>query len=254
MSTNDRRAEMIERVRKLLALADSPNEHEARAAVAKAAELMDRFRIEESELHGADEGWTTQRVEAIARDPFGDETYHVAAAVDLIFHTRTIFTHRGRRLAQLTVFGRPDHVAIGVYALAVLRRTARRLWRDYRRARPQHVGLHKDFYFGFAQGLIIAADLQRRAATASASFAVARLDADREVEAAFAAAYPAMEALSEPSVGRSKQVQAVGRRLGLTTTVAPAVAAGDDRTAAIPLPPARQRQGDLFGDDGCPVH
>lgn len=47
-------ATILERIRKLLALAESSNVHEAAAAAAKAQELMTKHRIEQAELEGVD--------------------------------------------------------------------------------------------------------------------------------------------------------------------------------------------------------
>lgn len=47
-------ADYKEKIKKLLALAESPNEHEARAALLKARELMAEHKIQESELKNAD--------------------------------------------------------------------------------------------------------------------------------------------------------------------------------------------------------
>lgn len=42
-----------EKIRKLLALAESPNEHEARAALLKARELMAEYKLTEAEIKDA---------------------------------------------------------------------------------------------------------------------------------------------------------------------------------------------------------
>ena len=49
MTTKDK---MVDRVRKLLSLANSANEHEAAAAAAQAADLMVQFEIEAAMLEG----------------------------------------------------------------------------------------------------------------------------------------------------------------------------------------------------------
>ena len=48
-------ADYKEKIKKLLALAESPNEHEAKAALLKARQLMAEHKIAEAELKDGDE-------------------------------------------------------------------------------------------------------------------------------------------------------------------------------------------------------
>lgn len=62
-------AEILEKIKKLLALATSPNEHEAKLAAQRASELMEKYQIDEAEV--------LLKAEETKSDPIVEELYTV---------------------------------------------------------------------------------------------------------------------------------------------------------------------------------
>lgn len=63
MNDSSNRADYKEKIRKLLALAESPNEHEARAALLKARQLMAEHKLSELDFQDLNErGYIPRRL------------------------------------------------------------------------------------------------------------------------------------------------------------------------------------------------
>ena len=132
-------ARVLERVRRLLALADSPNRHEAEAAMAAAQRLMLRHNLDAGRRpEGADE----YRFVHLGT-PSGRIAEHerlVAVILGKHFFVEAIWVPvyraaEGKRGSQLEICGSPDNVAIAEYVHGYLVQTAERLWREHRSAR-----------------------------------------------------------------------------------------------------------------------
>lgn len=134
--THDERPRILERVTKLLALAESPNLNEAKSAAALAQRLMLKHNI----------GLTDQperkayRFRHLGR-PSGrvPESDHILAAILAEhFFVEAIWVpayrpEDGKRGSVLEICGREENVEMAAYAHAFLRGTAERLWTDHRR-------------------------------------------------------------------------------------------------------------------------
>lgn len=128
------RPHLLGKVAKLLALAESPNEHEAQAAMAQAQRLMLKYNLE-APPPGAYAfrhlGTPTGRVSeaerilsCLLRDHFFVEVIWVAVWRPL----------EGRHGRVLEVCGTPANLDLAEYVHAFLTGTAEALWREYRRA------------------------------------------------------------------------------------------------------------------------
>lgn len=102
---------ILDKVRKLLKLSDSPNEHEAAAALRRAQALMDRYRISESELAASD-------IEvAIDPEPMEASTRQVppwkqALCVAVAQSNRCEALLTGRADTRVVVVGSPTDTAV----------------------------------------------------------------------------------------------------------------------------------------------
>jgi hypothetical protein len=129
-------ARALERVAKLLALAQSPNEHEAQNAMSAAQRLMLKYNIEAA-LHSEPSvfgfrhlGKPTGRVTEAER--------RLANILAKHFFVECIWVpvwrpFEGKRGSVLEVCGRPENLELAEYVYSFLMHTAEGLWRAYKR-------------------------------------------------------------------------------------------------------------------------
>lgn len=130
------RAKILDRIAKLLALAESPNLHEAQSAMNAAQRLMLKHNIESVASGGRNDygfrhlGKPTGRVEEWARVLaviLGDHFFVQAIWVPV---WRPL---EGKRGSVLEVCGTPENLEIAEYVYSFLQATAERLWKEYQR-------------------------------------------------------------------------------------------------------------------------
>lgn len=135
---DDEQARLLERIAKLLALAESSNEHEAQSAAAAAQRLMLKHNLEaiargQARNYGfAHLGEPTGRVseaERVLATILGDHFF-----VDPIW-VPVWRPLEGRRGSVLEICGSEQNLELAAYAYEFLRRTGERLWREHRRER-----------------------------------------------------------------------------------------------------------------------
>jgi len=127
---------MLERVAKLLALAESPNEHEAHAAALAAQKLMLKYNIDLV---------TAGRPRGYAFRHLGTPTGRVGEAARILatvlgdhFFVEAIWVPVWRPLENkrgtvLEVCGTPENLELAEYAHSFLSHTAERLWKHHQR-------------------------------------------------------------------------------------------------------------------------
>jgi hypothetical protein len=127
---------VLERIAKLLALAESPNEHEARAAMGAAQKLMLRHNLERP-AREASRGYAFRHLGA----PTGRISEHerlLATILSEHFFVETIWVPVWRVLEQkrgsvLEVCGTPANLEMAAYVHAFLGHTADELWTAHKR-------------------------------------------------------------------------------------------------------------------------
>lgn len=188
--------EILDTIQRLLRLSESPNEHEARAAMAKAQEWMLRYNIAAEDLRAADAGaagFTEEEVwERASVHPAWPPIFAVLARhffVRVLTQRRRSEVHAPWR-SVVTLFGTEANVAIASHVAVYLFRVFTALWKDEwwkwaRRPSP------KSFWWGMADGIIARLDAEREEllrATPAASNALVVMDAG--LLAAFWKRYP----------------------------------------------------------------
>lgn len=137
------RGKVAERIARLLALAESPNVHEAEAAMAAAQRLLLKHNIELREARAA-EGYAWKHL----GKPTG-RTSEAERVLSLIlgkhFFVETIWVpcyrpREGKRASVLEVCGTPENLEIAEYVHGYLLETAERLWREHK----ERYGLRSD--------------------------------------------------------------------------------------------------------------
>lgn len=137
------RDDLIDTVRRLLALSGSPNEHEARAAMAKAQELMLKHQLSMTEIDRAEiaaAGWAEESIWDGMRMPY--EMEFVMSILTTFFFVKVYrdserFDKRRIRWT-VRIFGRPDQLPIARHVYFYLSRTFRQLWDRYKATLPRY--------------------------------------------------------------------------------------------------------------------
>jgi hypothetical protein len=156
---------VIARVRKLLALAESSNRHEAELAASTAQRLMLKFNIDLSRRPSVEAfafahlGVPTGRVQAHQR--------HLGALLIDHFFVRgvwvtTYLPQTDRTGSVLEICGRPENVKMAEFVYDFLSRTIERLWGEHKKSR----GLRSDrdrraFLTGAVEGFSAKLDARR---------------------------------------------------------------------------------------------
>jgi uncharacterized protein DUF2786/SprT-like family protein len=170
---------MVARISRLLALAESPNQHEAEAAMAAAQRLMLKHNLDVVRTNTAREygyahlGRPTGRV--------GEHERLVAMILGKHFFVEAIWVpvyrpREGKRGSLLEICGTPSNLAIAEYAHGFLHGTAERLWTDHKRAEGLSDRERRTFLAGVMTGF--ADKLARQDATSRASGLVWVKDGD----------------------------------------------------------------------------
>jgi hypothetical protein len=161
---------VLRRIARLLALADSPNQHEAAAAMKAAQRLMLHHNIDAAAA-AAREGFTFRHVGTPNRRVSAAE--HVLAGIlSRHFFVQVIWVPSylplaGRSGRVLELCGTPSNLDVAVYVHGFLIETAERLWREHRRATGLAGNRERRRFIlgviiGFEEKLKTAADENRR--------------------------------------------------------------------------------------------
>ena len=126
---------VLDRIRKLLALAGSPNQHEAEIAMRKAHELMLRHNIEVASAQGR-LGYDVRHVGDPSKRTSSVES-EIASLLSEFFFVKVIqlpvyLPREGRRGSVFELTGTPPNLDMASHVYAFLCATAERLWRDNR--------------------------------------------------------------------------------------------------------------------------
>lgn len=126
---------VLERIRKLLALAGSSNQHEAELAMRKAHELMLRHNVEEAAARG-ERSFEVRHVGDPLRRASRVEA-DVVALLSQFFFVKVIrvpvwMVMHGRRGLVFEIIGTRPNVEMACHVYAFLLATAERLWRENR--------------------------------------------------------------------------------------------------------------------------
>jgi hypothetical protein len=126
---------IVERISRLLALAESPNRHEAEAAMAAAQRLMLKHNLDTVAAHSSRDygfahlGKPTGRVGEHERLVAMIQGKHIFVEAIWIPVYRPL---EGKRGSVLEICGTRANLAIAEYVHGFLHQTAERLWRDHR--------------------------------------------------------------------------------------------------------------------------
>ncbi len=215
---------MLRRIARLLALAESPNVHEAEAAMNEARRLMLLHNIDAAASPEA-EGYAFRHVGAVkARSDVAEKI--LAGILARHFFVSVIWIPaylplEGRRGRILELCGTPANLEVAVYVHAFLTATGERLWRDHKRA----AGIRSDrerrrFIAGVMIGFDEKLDAGARQSQQSREALVLHADAQREDY--LRRRYPRRTSRGGSAIERTpayEQGRAAGRKIELARPV-----------------------------------
>ena len=128
---------ILRRITRLLALAESPNVHEAEAAMKTAQRLMLKHNIDAS-VAAAREGFTFRHL-GVPRGRIDAAEHILAGILARHFFVEAIWVpsfsaSQGRRGRVLEICGTVSNLDVAAYVHGFLLETAERLWREHKRA------------------------------------------------------------------------------------------------------------------------
>ncbi len=133
---SDDRARVIERVARLLALAESPNVHEAEAAMAAAQRLMLKYNVELQHAGQTRRYGFRHLGEPSGRVAEADRVLASILAKHFFVEVIWVPVYRpldGKRGSVLEICGAPENLEMAEYAHTFLRHTASELWEEHKR-------------------------------------------------------------------------------------------------------------------------
>jgi len=145
---------ILSKIKKLLALATSQNQHESELATIKSNELLLKYNLSERELYRDPEGTDEELLlKRIFKHHKTSAKTHAIAQILRTFFVETVYS-RGSDYVYLEIFGKKSNVAIAEYVGFFLENEFDRLWEH---ARNTQIGLKglaskNSFYYGIAKG------------------------------------------------------------------------------------------------------
>lgn len=136
---------VLRRIARLLALAESPNVHEAEAAMKTAQRLMLKHNIDET-VAAAKEGYAFVHL-GVPRLRVESAEHVLAGLLTTHFFVQAIWVpsylaREGRTGRVLELCGRPSNLEVASYVHGFLLETGERLWREHKRA--HHIDSDKE--------------------------------------------------------------------------------------------------------------
>ena len=154
---DDRRGRLIEKVRKVLALSQSANEHEARLALEMAVRIMNRHELERAEVERPLDK-VTYRIISLARQRVQLYQRLIASLLSRHFNVRLIHSRiydpeADAVYRSFEIFGRRDYVEIAEYCYHFLEHRLAALWHAHRHGLPGGArGMKNSYCCGVLQG------------------------------------------------------------------------------------------------------
>ena len=150
---------LIEKIQKLLALAQSSNEHEARLAAEKANELLIRYNLSMSQVAFTDDDFTENEFRSYRRAGMEDKYIRWIISghffVDLISSRKYIRNASGRleKHTTLMMLGEKNNCDIASYSYNFLKLKFNDLWAEYKKDHDASIRSKQSYFHGLYTGL-----------------------------------------------------------------------------------------------------
>lgn len=165
---------LIEKVKKLMALATSPNEHEASVAAQKAQELIAKYNIDQQLLNSRLEyQWQVLVEEPYLRLhqkfiwPILREYFFVKTLLEYVPTGEYTAAGQRKTKVKLKILGTPTNVIIADYVFNYLAETYQNLFLEHKRTNKLGERARQPFYHGLSEGVKYKLEEARKAAEES---------------------------------------------------------------------------------------
>jgi hypothetical protein len=149
------RDKVISKIRKLLALATSSNEHEAKLAADRASELLLRHNLTMQEIPSEEREYVHTGLSAARR--LTSEDKHIMPLLREHFFVRPIFqrikVQRQGKFSAWILVGERTNVEVAQYVYGFLVRKYPELWRVYQEAWRVPLRARQSYYLGLSEGI-----------------------------------------------------------------------------------------------------
>ncbi|MBI4862583.1 MAG: DUF2786 domain-containing protein [Candidatus Riflebacteria bacterium] len=240
--SNDPVDRIVSRIRKLLALGQSPNQHEAALAMERASELLTRFNLDASALDRQRKflrrwvGPTLTRRE--------EHHHNLATILADHFFVRIIWDHSYLPLSdsagvRMVAIGTRENLDVSEYVHDYLSQSIQQLWNEHRASAAYHGGRKSQFLAGLTRGFLEKLGQQRSKLVKERALVS---KGDPGLEAHVAHLYPRLSRSRGGGVSRGEDYHigvAQGREITLRMGV---TERSPDR--GVLLPPSRKAAGD----------
>jgi hypothetical protein len=134
---------IIEKIKKLLALANSSNEHEAALAASHAQRLLSEHNLAMADIESTHKPDKADKVETTVSKTLPKWLRHLTAGVSAAFDCRTVHYPAS---GKLTFIGVGIDVQVAAYTFTYLERTVRKLCTNYMKyhVNPAHANRHRE--------------------------------------------------------------------------------------------------------------
>lgn len=151
------KTEVIAKIQKLLSLANSPNEFEAKLAADKASELLTRYNLKISQIEGyqsekAHKNFTKGKTRASWEHKF------IRDIITRFFFVKVVETKpymNGQYCQGWSILGDEHNVIVAAYVYDFLDCTFRRLFQEYKAKTNCQASARQSYYTGLRSGLSV---------------------------------------------------------------------------------------------------
>jgi hypothetical protein len=222
---NEKTNKLLERLKKLLALASSDNIHERELATLKANQLLLEHNLDLTKVQSNEEEivYVKRVLEATKK-----KAKHVAIYEILkTFFVSPVFNH-GRGIFYLEVIGDKTSVELADYVAHFLNSELEIIWKETQRENPTLKGLSckNSFFNGVAKGYIEKIQKQKSSlATGSELVAI-----EKNIQKNLRIVYPRIGHSSLSGGSHNEAAHSAGRDRGAKLSIKPGISSGSSRT------------------------
>jgi len=226
-NTSNQRDKIMIRIKKLMALAESQNRHEAEAAMLKAHELIAKYNVDHMEDQQDKEIISVFMGQPALRHP--KEAYFLANLLQDFYFVRGIWVSayvfaKAKMGRVLEISGTIPNVEIASYIHDVIRQYVDSQWPDYNHARKLRHYRKSDFAVGIIEGFRSKLESHvKRNTAAEAEFAmICRTDPGLEQYCKYR--YPLTRKINKAVSHRNATVLNDGKKIGKRLIIAKGIA------------------------------
>jgi len=152
---------IIEKIQKLISLSDSPNENEAKSAMAKAQELMLKHNIDMRSVKDHDAVYGAEVSDTFKREPANSK--YVNSILSQFFFIEVVKSKRGSG-SYFNYIGEKKNIDTAMHMRNFLTATFDRLWKEYKKEHNATQASKGSFMYGLFEGFTAKLKEQRAAA------------------------------------------------------------------------------------------